>query len=57
MKEVRPMFTKVFYKVVALSIDVFESTIIDERHFGTRSEAETYANSFSGSTVAFIIEM
>lgn len=57
MKEVSPMFTKVFYKVVALSIDVFESTIIDERHFGTRSEAEAYANSFSGSTVAIIVEM
>lgn len=51
------MFSKVFYKVVTLSIDVFESTIIDERHFCTRSEAEVYANSFSGSTVAIIVKM
>lgn len=48
---------KTFYKVVALSIDIFESSIIDERHFGTRAEAEAYASTFSGSSVAFIVEM
>lgn len=33
-----------FYKVVVLRIDVFESSIIDERHFGDAPEALSYAN-------------
>lgn len=34
-----------FYKVVVLKIDVFESTIVDERHFSSSPEALVYADS------------
>lgn len=37
-----------FFKVIVLAVDVFETTIIDERHFPTKAEAEAYANSCSG---------
>lgn len=31
-----------FYTVVTVEIDIFESRIIDERHFGTEDEAKAY---------------
>ena len=31
-----------FYTVVTVEIDIFESRIIDERHFGTEEEAKAY---------------
>lgn len=31
-----------FFKVIVIAIDVFESTIIDERHFPSRSEANGF---------------
>ena len=48
-----------YYKLLLIAVDAFESEIIDERHFSTRSEAEAYASTFSGSSssVAVIIEM
>ena len=33
-----------FYKVVVLKIDVFESVIVDERHFANAPEALVYAD-------------
>ena len=33
-----------FYKVVVLKIDVFESVIVDERHFANAPEALAYAD-------------
>lgn len=33
-----------FYKVVVLKVDVFESAIVDERHFGSSSEAHAFAD-------------
>lgn len=36
-----------FFKVIVLRIDVFESTIIDERHFATNDEAYSYSCSMS----------
>ena len=42
------MQMKTFYKVIVLQCDVFMSSIIDERHFATRPEAEAYSNTFSG---------
>ena len=32
-----------FYKVIVLHVNMFETTILDERHFPTRPEAETFA--------------
>ena len=36
-----------FYKVVVLKLDVFESVIVDERHFRTNAEAHAYADTMS----------
>ena len=33
-----------FYKVIVVKVDVFESIIIDERHFATRTEADVFAD-------------
>ena len=33
-----------FYTVVVLKIDVFESVIVDERHFANTNEALAYAD-------------
>ena len=46
---------KTFYKVIAVNIDVFESRIIDERHFATREEAEVYKESIENDNTAVII--
>ena len=45
-----------FFKVIVLSVDVFETTIINEKHFPTKTDAEAYANSCSG-VVTVIVEM
>ena len=31
-----------FFTVVVIQLDIFESSIIDERHFGTKEEAEQF---------------
>lgn len=31
-----------FYTAVVIKLDLFESSIIDERYFGTRAEAEAF---------------
>lgn len=36
-----------FYKVIVIKVDVFESSIVDERHFTNSNEAHTYANAMS----------
>lgn len=38
-----------FFKVIVISVDMFESTIIDERHFSNRPEAEFFANEYKCS--------
>ena len=38
------MYYVPFFKVVVVKIDVFESSIVDERHFRTNAEAHTYAD-------------
>lgn len=37
-----PVTERSFYKVVVLKIDVFESSIVDERHFPTKRQAEEF---------------
>lgn len=38
---------KTFYKVIVLNVDVWESTIEDERHYHTQDEARAAAREFS----------
>lgn len=47
-----------FYKVVVLKLDVFESSIVDERHFNSSTEASIYANTMrEAGYVSVIAEM
>ena len=50
---------KPFYKVIILQVDVFETTIIDERHFPDRLAARSYANQYrqKKQIIALIIHM
>lgn len=47
-----------FYKVLVIALDVFESSIIDERHFQYKSEADEFArmNTYNGR-LAVVITM
>lgn len=45
-----------FFKVIVINCDVFESTIIDERHFKTQQDAKNFAESCN-SVVAIIVAM
>lgn len=49
------MYYVPFYKVVVVKIDVFESTIIDERHFRTSIEANTFADTMKEAGYVTII--
>lgn len=49
-----------FFKVIVISIDIFKSTIIDERHFSSRSEANGFAYRTiidSDNVRAIVVEM
>lgn len=48
-----------FFKVIVISVDMFESSIIDERHFSNRPEAESFANEYkcSGGVLAIVLQM
>lgn len=38
-----------FFKVIVISVDMFGSSIIDERHFSNRPEAESFADKYKCS--------
>lgn len=44
-----------FFKVILLSIGLLDSTIVDERHFTSRLEAETFANQHKQADVVAVI--
>lgn len=49
-----------FFKVIVISVDMFESSIIDERHFSNRPEAESFADEYrcsGGGVVTVILQM
>ncbi len=47
-----------FYKVVTMFVDVFETSILGERHFGTMTEAQAWARlSEDEQIISVIIEM
>lgn len=52
------IYTPIF-KVIVIAVDMFESHIIDERHFFNRPEAESYANEYrcSGGVLAIVLHM
>lgn len=46
-----------WYKVIILKIDVFESTILNEKHFGSKVDAENYITSLNPDTVGVMVTM
>lgn len=49
------MYYVPFFKVVVLKLDVFESVIVDERHFKTNAEAHIYADTMQEAGYVTII--
>lgn len=45
-----------YFKVIVIDCDVFESTIIDERHFSTQQDAKIFAESYK-DMVTIIVAM
>ena len=46
-----------FYTVVVVEVDMFESSIVDERHFADYKEAERFKNSLSDGRQGLICEI
>lgn len=39
-----------FYKVIVIAVDIFESKIVEEKHFGSKSDANNYKEYINNST-------
>ena len=48
-----------WYSVIIIHKDVFESTIIEERHFGSKKDAKCFANTYKNNNdfVAVVLDM
>lgn len=46
-----------FYKVVVLSVGIFETVITDERHFADRDGADAYVQTLKNGLVGVIVEL
>lgn len=46
-----------FYKVVVLSIGIFETVIVDERHFSNKESAVAYTNTLAAGLVGVLVEV
>ena len=46
-----------FYTVVVVSVDIWESSIVDERHFGNRADAEAYKKSLPAELNGLVCEV
>jgi len=51
------MGVKSFYTVVVVKVDMWESEIVDERHFGNRKDAEAFKNSLASDFNAMVCEV
>lgn len=49
--------TKTFYKVIVISVGLYESEIINERHFADRASAAAYAQSLPAGLVSILMEV
>lgn len=49
--------TKTFYKVIVISVGLYESKIVNERHFADRSSAVAYAQSLPEGLVSILTEV
>ena len=48
---------KSFFTVIVISVDMFESSIVDERHFGSIQEAMVYKNSLPDGLQGLVCEI
>ena len=46
-----------FYTVVVVSVDLWESSIVDERHFGNKAEAENFKKSLPAGLNGLVCEV
>lgn len=51
------MEMKSFYTVVVVEVDMWESSIVDERHFGSKLEAETFKRSLPKELNGLVCEV
>lgn len=51
------MGVKSFFTVVVVKVDMWESVIVDERHFGNRKDAENFKNSLSSDLNGMVCEV
>lgn len=49
--------TKTFYKVIVISVGLYESEIINERHFADRASAAAYTQSLPAGLVSILMEV
>ncbi len=48
---------KSFFTVIVISVDMFESTIVDEKHFGSIQEALSFRNSLPDDLQGLVCEI
>lgn len=46
-----------FYTVVVVEVDMWESSIVDERHFGNRADAEQFKKSLPAGLNGMVCEV
>lgn len=46
-----------WFKVIVLAVDTFQTTIEDERHFGSKSEADTFISHLASGKVGVVVPM
>ena len=46
-----------FYKVVVLSVGIFETVIVDERHFPNRDGANAYMQTLNKGLIGVLVEV
>ena len=51
------MEIKKFFTVIVIKTDLFESVIVDERHFANIDEAENFKNGIGAGLVGVIAEI
>ena len=49
--------TRKFYKVIVISVGLYESDIVNERHFADRTSASAYAQSLPAGLVSILVEV
>lgn len=54
---VNSMEIRSFFTVVVIAVDMWESTIVDEKHFGSRNEAENYKKSLPSDLNGLVCEV